>query len=445
MTARIPEIVLFEDTAGSALGPAALTRPEFELVVGGLTQRARVERLAQRPVRLALIRSYLRPLLGLAKISDFARERASGSRVFLNARWLPDEAAWREVAGLGAGEGLVTPEGEVVAFGHEGDPAEAVRLVERMNPDGARRVGTPWRISPDISSGVAAGPAGLRTKVARGHGVLRKSSDLIAFHERLMAQDVGALADQGGRGAARVAADPQAGVFVRGDQVYAEEGARISGPVVFEAEGGPILLRSGAEVGPFSTLRGPVLVDRGAQVLGGPVAQSYIGPGCRIRGEVSASVFLGWSNKAHEGFVGHSYFGEWVNLGALTTTSNLKNTYGEIRVGPDRQEATGLQKLGSLVGDHTRTAIGSLLASGSLIGAGVNLFGASGVAPHWLPSFVWGVGEGAASYELGRFLEVAERVLARRGRALAHEERAVLAAVHEASADERNEYLKHRP
>jgi hypothetical protein len=123
-------------------------------------------------------------------------------------------------------------------------------------------------------------------------------------------------------------------------------------------------------------------------------------------------VFLGYGNKAHDGFVGHSVVGHWVNLGAGTTTSNLKNTYGEVRLEiAGHRVATGRMNLGTLFGDHAKTAIGTMLATGSVVSAGANVFG-PGTLPKYVPPFAWGTA-GERMTEDG-FLTVAERVLARR-------------------------------
>jgi hypothetical protein len=132
-----------------------------------------------------------------------------------------------------------------------------------------------------------------------------------------------------------------------------------------------------------------------------------------VRGEIASSVFLGYANKAHDGFVGHSVVGHWVNLGAGTTTSNLKNTYGLVRleVAGTRIE-TGRLNLGTLFGDHAKTAIGTMLATGTVVSVGANLFGRP-VPPKYVPPFAWGC-EGAERVSEAGFLQVAERMMARR-------------------------------
>ena len=154
-----------------------------------------------------------------------------------------------------------------------------------------------------------------------------------------------------------------------------------------------------------------------------------VGPGCKLRGEISESVILGWSNKAHDGYLGHALVGSWVNLGAGTTNSDLKNNYSSVRVpvGVEREVDTGLLKVGIFLGDHVKTGIGTLLSTGTQAGAGSNVFGGGGVPPRWIPPFSWGPTPpgggpgpegGFQRYDLPRFLETATRVMARRGQAL---------------------------
>src|SRR5438132_950906 len=196
--------------------------------------------------------------------------------------------------------------------------------------------------------------------------------------------------------------------------VFVEEGAEIGPQVVLDASGGPILIRRGAAIAPFTHLVGPIAVGRGSQILGDRVGTSSIGDHCKVRGEFSNSIVLGHSNKGHAGFVGHSYLGRWVNLGALTATSNLKNTYGPVQLWtPSGVRGTGQQFLGTIFGDHAKTGIGTMLSTGTVVGAGANLFG-SNMPPKAVPPFAWGDGEPYDTYDVTRFLTVAERVMSRR-------------------------------
>ena len=205
-------------------------------------------------------------------------------------------------------------------------------------------------------------------------------------------------------------------------------GAFVEPGVIFDTRAGGIVVDEGVQLRSGARLEGPLYVGPHTIVLGGDIRASVFGPQCRVRGEVTASVFQGYANKAHEGFVGHSVLGAWVNLGAGTTTSNLKNTYGDIQLGTgDARIATGRQFLGSLIGDHAKTAIGTLLGTGTVVGAGANLFG--GAAPKVVPPFAWGV-DGAERVTEEGFLRTAGRVMPRRGVEFTPEREASLAATH---------------
>jgi len=146
--------------------------------------------------------------------------------------------------------------------------------------------------------------------------------------------------------------------------VYVARGAKIHPMVVIDAANGPVYLDEDVEVHPFTRIEGPCFVGKKSILLGTKCREgNSIGPWCRVGGEVEESIIQGYSNKYHDGFLGHAYVGEWVNLGALTTNSDLKNDYGDVEVIlPGRRPInTQSTKVGSLIGDHTKTSIGTLL------------------------------------------------------------------------------------
>lgn len=206
-----------------------------------------------------------------------------------------------------------------------------------------------------------------------------------------------------------------AGTIVLGDPtLLAASDAVIEPGVVLDLRGGPIVLEEGVVVRSGTRLEGPLHVHVDTLLLGGSIRHSVIGPSCRVHGEVASSIFTGFANKAHDGFLGHSVLGQWVNLGAGTITSNLKNTYGEISLAlPGGPVRTGRMFLGSLIGDHAKTAIGTLLATGTIVGAGASVHGPPPVPRH-VPAFSWGT-TGAERVTLEGFLRVAARVMPRRG------------------------------
>ena len=191
-------------------------------------------------------------------------------------------------------------------------------------------------------------------------------------------------------------------------------GAEVEPGVVFDVRRGAVVLTEGSQVRSGTRLEGPLFVGPATHILGGKVRDSSFGPGCRVHGEVSNTVIVGYSNKSHDGFVGHCVIGQWVNLGAGTITSNLKNTYGPIRLDlPSGRIETSRQFLGSMIADHAKTAIGTLLGAGTVIGAGANVFG-TGTVPKYFPPFAWGY-DGTERLGLEGFLRIAGRVLPRRG------------------------------
>ncbi|MEA3432550.1 MAG: putative sugar nucleotidyl transferase [candidate division WOR-3 bacterium] len=197
---------------------------------------------------------------------------------------------------------------------------------------------------------------------------------------------------------------------------YVENSAKIYNGVYFNTENGPIYIGKHAQIRPPTVVYGPAYIGERAIIDGAKVREGcHIGRGCRIGGEVEESIFLAFSNKHHEGFVGHSYIGEWVNLGALTSTSDLKNTYGNVRISlPSYSMDTGILKLGSIVGDHTKTGIGTLLTTGCIIGIFCNLYG-GGTFDKYIESFSWGTSQKLTLHKIDKAIETAKKVMQRRG------------------------------
>jgi len=217
--------------------------------------------------------------------------------------------------------------------------------------------------------------------------------------------------------------------------IYMETGARIEPFVVLDASDGPILVRRGATIASFTRIFGPCYIGENTHVAGDSIRGCSIGDVCKVHGEISSTVMLGHSNKGHTGFVGNSYLGRWVNLGAGTTTSNLKNTYGTVALWtPDGVRDTGLQFLGSLVGDHAKLGIGTMLTTGCVVGAGANVYG-SGVTPKVVPPFAWGAGEPWGRNDFTRFCDVAGRVMERRHVVLTEKAKSQLADAYRACGD----------
>jgi UDP-N-acetylglucosamine diphosphorylase/glucosamine-1-phosphate N-acetyltransferase len=262
---------------------------------------------------------------------------------------------------------------------------------------------------------------------------------VIAWPWQLIEWNAQAIADDLSRARGKVRGEVHPSVAVyEPARVVIEAGARVDAGAVLDAREGPIHLSTEVRVQSHTLVVGPCAVGAGTHLLGGQIGRSTIGPGCRLAGEVDTCVWQGWGNKRHHGFVGHTAVGEWANLGALTTTSDLKNNYGTIRVRTAGRELdSGLVKLGSMIGAGAKTGIGSLLPAGAMVGTGSHLFGGGRYAPKRLPAFSWWDGERATEYELERFLATARVAMGRRQRELAPGDEAVLRALFAATAAER--------
>ncbi len=222
-------------------------------------------------------------------------------------------------------------------------------------------------------------------------------------------------------------------VVLGDNQVFLEKGAKVN-CAVLNTTNGPVYIGEGAEVMEGSMLRGPIAICDHAQVkmlakLYGPTT---IGPYSRVGGEVNNSMIFGYSNKAHDGFLGHSVIAEWCNLGADTNTSNLKNTYDCVRLWSYSKQTfvnTHLQFCGLIMGDHSKSGIATMFNTGTVVGVNSNIFG-PGFQRNFIPSFTWGGTTGHSGYKLEKALEVAEAVFKRRGITFDETERALLTDIY---------------
>lgn len=373
---------LFDDPVARAWHPFALTRPVGELLFGTETLRARCERVFGIPCEGHLAGDALRgfeepgapPCLAAAEPAD------DGHRLVLSSRFVAEEppAAW--------------PKGPAVLS------AGAAVVGVRVPHDTAIPPGFATARFPESWP-----------RVAVGGRLLASTWELMAANRERLHKDGGRFPETALPAGAHRVGD---GVISVAPDAVVEAG------VVLDTTAGSVRVEAGARVRAPCRLCGPAWVGPGSTILGGELAGVSIGPGCRVRGEVESSLVLGHANKAHDGFLGHSIVGRWVNLGAMTSNSDLKNTYGPIRaqVGGKTVE-TGLTKAGCLLGDHVRTGIGTLLDTGTVVGAGSNLFG--GRMPRKsVPPFSWGSGGGPGEYDIERFLETAAVVMRRRGETL---------------------------
>ena len=212
------------------------------------------------------------------------------------------------------------------------------------------------------------------------------------------------------------------GVVTTGEDLFVEEGAIVRSSAVLNSETGPIYIARNAEVMEGCLVRGGLaLMESSTLKMGAKIyGATTIGPHSKVGGEVNNAVLFGYSNKGHDGFIGNTVIGEWCNLGADTNTSNLKNNYADVKIfnyALGRSESTGGQFCGLTMGDHAKTGINTMFNTGTVCGVFANVFGA-GFPHRKIPNFAWGGADGFKTFRIQDALDVAEKVMARRGIAL---------------------------
>ncbi|HEX3073583.1 MAG TPA: GlmU family protein [Ignavibacteriales bacterium] len=221
--------------------------------------------------------------------------------------------------------------------------------------------------------------------------------------------------------------------------IYIEEGALIKPGVVLDATNGPIYIDKNAVVYPNAVVEAGVYLGESSQIKS--CARIYsnvsIGKVCKVGGEVEDTIILPYTNKQHSGFLGHAYLGSWVNLGADTNCSDLKNNYGSVKVYVNGEVVdSGSQFLGLIMGDHSKTAINTMFNTGTIVGYSCNIFGAD-FPPKYIPSFSWGGAEAVTTYDLARGIETAKRAMQRRQHEMTTMEEAVFKKIFDLTTKER--------
>jgi UDP-N-acetylglucosamine diphosphorylase/glucosamine-1-phosphate N-acetyltransferase len=408
-------VCLIDDRAAADLEPLTLTRPAFALLCGQ-TSLAHKQLHYFRAAQVgAAVRPHLAGVLRLEApgwaVNDPAW-LAGGAAVVVNGRWLPPAAADVEVSRPHVG--LADDEPAYAVVGPDclaGCPPEA--LEEKLEE---------WKKK------LPCRPAGGR--------LFRRLWEVVAANGEQIARDAPPTGD--GPSPALVA------VVGPRERLHVDPSARVEPFVAADTTNGPVVVGREATVTAFTRLEGPCVVGPRAQVHGAKVrAGTTLGPECRVGGEVECCVLQGCTNKYHDGFLGHAYVGAWVNLGAGTQTSDLRNDYGEVAVTVNgRLVRTGSTKVGCFLGDHTKAAIGTLLNTGSNAGAFCNLL-PGGLLPRHVPSFLrCDGGRLTDPADVDAALRTAAAVMKRRGRELTAAHAALYREVHERTAEQRRRAVR---
>lgn len=411
-------IAFFEDQGADGFAPIALTRPVFELLCGQFCLRERLIRALDIEEWGAFVRPYLQATYRESQPEAFVNDTiwlGDEPTLLINGRWLPDAAAIDQLA----------DHDESVA-GFCGDTLAFI-LIEPMET--ALLSDTEWD-SP--LERIAA----TRTRFDVTGTVISHPWDLIDHNPVQLTADFRRCQFDDGQ----TEFDSQVSVLGNPDDVYVSPGADIDPFVVIDARSGPVSIDAGVKVQAFTRIEGPCHIGFESQVFRANVkAGTTIGPVCRVGGEIENSIMHGYANKYHDGFLGHGYVCPWVNMGALSTNSDLKNDYSTVRVPLNGEPIeSGSKKVGCFIGDHSKTALCSLFNTGTSVGVMTMVLPGGELLPKFIPSFsrVWhGELDDELSFEGA--LETARRAMDRRDQDLSLAQERLLKHLYEATAEQR--------
>ena len=409
----IDSICIFEDQHYRQLVPLVYTRPVYDLRCGALTLRQKIQRAYPGvPVHLHT-RNFLADLVRQQNPETVVNQVDRRGCLFLNGRLLAGKDLAKTIP-------LDGPDMAYIC----GDTVVAARLS-----------GTPIRgILPDTIEMMTFGTV---QKTETPATLIGYPWDLINNNGPQLLSDFTLLAPAQSD---RIKGTSYQGAhLIEPSNIVIGGGTKVKPGVVLDAENGPIYIGSNSTIFPNAVIEGPAYIgDRTLIKIGAKIYENTsIGEVCKVGGEVEASIIHSHSNKQHDGFLGHAYLGMWVNLGADTNNSDLKNNYSSVKVMIDGKTVdSGSMFMGLIMGDHSKSSINSMFNTGTVVGVSSNVFG-SGFPPKDIPSFSWGGAESMETYEIEKALDVARRVMGRRKIELTKVEEQMLRTVFEMTRKDR--------
>ncbi len=391
-------IILFDDYSRADLFPLTLTRPIGALRIGILTIAEKWALISGLPVSYHT-EEYLLPKFHTQLADD---------NILINAKVLPDIQLWASIQALAKDE----------ALGYNNDLL-AVRLGRSSLESGSVFIQQATR-TPYIESDPI---------------FILHVEDLIKHNAHALLADYHLIT------AGRLSESLSADNYIIGDNLFVETGVKCTMATI-NTSTGPVYIGRDTEIMEGSHIRGPfALMNNSTVKMGSKIyGATTIGPYCTVGGEIKNSVLSGYSNKGHEGYLGDSVLGEWCNLGADTNNSNMKNTYMPVLIYNYRlkeRRATGMQFLGMIMGDHSKSGINATFNTGTVIGIGVNFFGTS-LSPYFLPDFTWAEPSKFKEYQLEKMLDTARKMMERKNLILNDDEENILREAFKLTAAYRN-------
>lgn len=376
------QLCFFEDDRSYQFHPLTLTRPTDDLRLGIFTIREKWEHALNTSKSNRILRPQLQEVFNSGTIDP------TQPCTWINSRYLPSEVLLDKINDLSEGQCLKHNE-TVIAAHVDGTSSKQWHENKAVDFKNLFILETPDFLS------------------------IKHLWDMFQLNGKQIVSDLEYLSTD-----SKDSHIPSQVVLQNRDQIHISEGATIEPGCVLIAEKGPIYIGEGATIMAGSHIRGPAAICKHATVnMGAKIYEdTTIGPVCKVGGEVNNSIFHSYSNKGHDGFVGNSLIGQWCNIGADTNTSNLKNNYSTIRITSweDREEIeTGQQFFGTVMADHTKTAINTQLNTGTICGVSCNIF-SNDFPPKLIPSFSWVGSNVIQTYRLDKAYEAMKAMMARR-------------------------------
>jgi UDP-N-acetylglucosamine diphosphorylase/glucosamine-1-phosphate N-acetyltransferase len=414
-------IALFEDENYENFLPLTYTRPVFDCKSGMLSLLERAQRAYPESKVLLFTRNYLVPTLK-KRVSHpvNASDSIDDETLLINGSLVIDERNKQLIKKKLVKNTLMMQKGRI-----------ALAL---LREDTARNYGEEL-CNPLTAPTLKKLMKNCKTLEASNLPLLEYPWDLVNKNAELIKEDYAALGKKESEGTI----DSRAAVYGNQENVYVGKGAFIEAYVTLDARNDPIFIGNETIVHAGSRITGPTSIGNKTIILSGLIREGCsIGHVCRVGGELEETIIQGYTNKSHTGFIGHSYIGEWVNIGAATTNSDLKNTYGTVQVTiKGRSTDTGQTKVGCFIGDHAKTSIGTQIYTGKKIGVASQVHG---FITKDVPSFtIWSESLGSKPVELylQSAIETQKRALSRRGVKQTKEDVELLKKLFEITAPER--------
>lgn len=416
------QLCIFEDKKASDFLPLSYSRPVYDLICGFTSLKDKIFRLYPSMKHSVHCRKYLQnvyeennPRLQVNSVSD-------NECLFINGRVIADNHFQKKISKKKKENIIFVKEDMVIAAYLSGSVLDSFK--ENIKD----------AVDLKNFNGVTIEEVDVQT--------INFTWDLINLNGKELIKEFQILSDnKKKKNHKKISGEVYDGVhLVNKKDIIIEKGAVVKPGVVIDASDGPVYIDKAAEIYPNAVIAGPVYIGESTKIKSGAYVyeNTSIGKICKVGGEVECSVILPYSNKQHAGFLGHSYIGSWVNLGADTNNSDLKNNYSTVKAFVnDKFVDSGSQFLGLIMSDHSKSAINTMFNTGTVAGFSCNIFG-SGFPSKFIPSFTWGGAEKSETYDIEKSINTAKIVMGRRNKVMSKNEENLFRKIFELSVNERN-------